>query len=39
MRREGTFKQELKWNDQHFYSILVSEWEDRRWTKLKKVYS
>lgn len=32
MRREGTFKQELKWNnqwrDQHFYSILVSEWEN-----------
>ncbi|WIV21187.1 GNAT family protein [Paenibacillus polygoni] len=30
MTREGTFKQELKWNDewhdQHFYSILVSEW-------------
>ncbi|MNW63315.1 putative ribosomal N-acetyltransferase YdaF [compost metagenome] len=33
MRREGTFKQELKWNDkwhdQHFYSILVSEWENQ----------
>ncbi|MEF3353870.1 GNAT family protein [Paenibacillus sp. GYB006] len=30
MTREGIFKQELKWNDewhdQHFYSILVSEW-------------
>lgn len=34
MRREGTFKQELKWNDtwhdQHFYSILASEWEDQK---------
>ncbi|KOP65565.1 GCN5 family acetyltransferase [Bacillus sp. FJAT-18019] len=34
MRREGTFKQELKWNDkwhdQHFYSIMVNEWEDQK---------
>lgn len=33
MTREGTFKKELKWNgewqDQHFYSILDSEWKNQ----------
>ncbi|GAK42949.1 hypothetical protein TCA2_5443 [Paenibacillus sp. TCA20] len=32
MKREGIFKQEVKWNsawhDQYFYSILDSEWKN-----------